>query len=53
MELDKRCGNRVYCVMGDGEMAEGQIWEADMAAVNLKMDNLVGIVDRNASHPIY
>ena len=47
MKLDKRCDNRVYCVMGDGEMAEGQIWEAAMAAVNFKLDNLVGIVDRN------
>ena len=48
MKLDKRNGNRVYCVMGDGEMAEGQIWEAAMAAVNFKLDNLTGIVDRNA-----
>ncbi|MCL2214085.1 MAG: transketolase [Treponema sp.] len=47
MKLDKRDG-RVYCVMGDGEMAEGQIWEAVMAAVNFKLDNLIGIVDRNA-----
>lgn len=47
MKLDKRYDNRVYCVMGDGEMAEGQIWEAAMAAVNFKLDNLVGIVDRN------
>lgn len=48
MRLDRRYDNRVYCVMGDGEMAEGQIWEAAMAAVNFKLDNLVGIVDRNA-----
>jgi len=48
MKLDKRYDNRVYCVMGDGEMAEGQIWEAAMAAVNFKLDNLTGIVDRNA-----
>ncbi len=48
MRLDKRYDNRVYCVMGDGEMAEGQIWEAAMAAVNFKLDNLVGIIDRNA-----
>ena len=34
--------------MGDGEMAEGQIWEAAMAAVNFKLDNLIGIIDRNA-----
>jgi transketolase len=39
--------SRVYCVMGDGEMAEGQIWEAAMAAVVYKLDQLVGFVDRN------
>lgn len=48
MRLDNRYDSRVYCVMGDGEMAEGQIWEAAMAAVNFKLDNLVGIIDRNA-----
>ena len=47
MRLDKCHDNKVYCVMGDGEMAEGQIWEAAMAAVNFKLDNLIGIVDRN------
>lgn len=47
MRLDGHDDNKVYCVMGDGEMAEGQIWEAAMAAVNFKLDNLVGIVDRN------
>ncbi|MFT5872183.1 MAG: transketolase [Clostridium sp.] len=39
--------SRVYVVIGDGEMAEGQIWEAAMAASNFKIDNLVAIVDRN------
>jgi transketolase len=39
--------SRVYVVIGDGEMAEGQIWEAAMAASNFKMDNIVAIVDRN------
>lgn len=47
MKLDKKYDNKVYCVMGDGELAEGQIWEAAMAAVNYKLDNLVGIVDCN------
>lgn len=46
MRLDKK-DNKVYCIMGDGEMAEGQIWEAAMAAANFKLDNVVGIVDRN------
>jgi transketolase len=38
---------RVYCVMGDGELAEGQIWEAAMAARQFELRSLVGIVDRN------
>jgi transketolase len=37
----------VYVVMGDGEIAEGQIWEAAMAASRYKLDSLTGIVDRN------
>lgn len=39
--------NRVYCLVGDGEIAEGQIWEAAMAAANFKLDNLVAIIDYN------
>ncbi len=38
---------RVYCLMGDGEHQEGQIWEAAMAAAHYEVDNLVGILDRN------
>ena len=38
---------RVYCMMGDGELNEGQIWEAAMAAGHHKLSGLVGIVDRN------
>ncbi|VVB56967.1 1-deoxy-D-xylulose-5-phosphate synthase [uncultured archaeon] len=38
---------RVYCLMGDGEQQEGQIWEAAMAAGHYKLDNLVGMVDKN------
>jgi transketolase len=37
----------VYCVVGDGEIAEGQIWEAAMAASFYKLDNLVAILDKN------
>jgi transketolase len=37
----------VYCVVGDGEIAEGQIWEAAMAASAFKLDRLVVILDRN------
>jgi len=39
--------SRVYCVMGDGEMAEGSIYEAVMAAHQYKLDNLCAVVDRN------
>ena len=38
---------RVYCIMGDGEQQEGSIWESAMCAAHYKLDNLVGIVDRN------
>jgi transketolase len=39
--------NRVYVLMGDGELDEGSVWEAAMAGSRFKLDNLVGIVDRN------
>ena len=38
---------RVYCVLGDGEIEEGQVWEAAMAAAHYKLDNLCVIVDNN------
>lgn len=38
---------RVFTVMGDGEQAEGSVWEAAMSAAHYKLDNLVGIIDRN------
>jgi transketolase len=38
---------RIYCVMGDGEQQEGQIWEASMFAAHYKLDNLCGILDYN------
>ncbi|WMJ82661.1 transketolase [Oscillospiraceae bacterium LTW-04] len=38
---------RVYAMMGDGEIAEGQIWEAGMAASKYELDNLCGIIDVN------
>jgi transketolase len=38
---------RVYCMLGDGELHEGQIWEAAMAASHFRLRGLVGIVDRN------
>ena len=39
--------SRTYVLVGDGEIAEGQIWEAAMAASAFKADNLTAIVDRN------
>ncbi|UCD15019.1 MAG: transketolase [Candidatus Omnitrophota bacterium] len=38
---------RTYCLMGDGEIQEGNIWEAAMAAAHFKLDNLCGILDYN------
>ena len=40
-------GKSIFCLMGDGELQEGQIWEAVMYAAHNKIDNLVGIVDWN------
>lgn len=38
---------RVYAVLGDGELQEGLVWEASMAAAHYKLDNLVAVVDFN------
>jgi transketolase len=45
-KLDKK-SYRIYCICGDGEMAEGQIWEAAMLASHYKLDNVLAFVDRN------
>ncbi len=50
MALGARLDNkktRIYCLMGDGETQEGQIWEAAMSAGHYKLDNLCGIIDSN------
>lgn len=39
--------SRVYCLLGDGEIQEGQIWEAAMAAAHYRCDNLCAILDYN------
>ncbi len=39
--------HRVYCLLGDGETQEGQVWEAAMFAAHYKLDNLVAILDHN------
>jgi transketolase len=38
---------KTFCIMGDGEQQEGQIWEAAMEAAHYKLDNLIGIIDQN------
>ena len=45
-KLDKK-DYQVYCMMGDGETGEGQIWEAAAVASHYKLDNITGMVDRN------
>ena len=45
-KLDSR-GYRVYCILGDGELQEGQVWEASMTAEKYQLDNLCVIVDAN------
>ncbi len=50
MALAARMDNRptrVYTVMGDGELAEGSVWEGAMAAGHYRLDNLCAVVDRN------
>lgn len=43
----ERSLNRVFCLLGDGELQEGQIWEAAMAAAHYKLDNFISLVDVN------
>lgn len=38
---------RTYCILGDGEIQEGQVWEAAMSAGNFHLDNLTAIIDNN------
>ncbi len=47
LRLDKNTDSKVFCLMGDGEQQEGQIWEAVMEAGHYGLDNLIGVVDRN------
>ncbi len=46
LRMDRR-DSRVYCLMGDGELQEGQVWEAAMTGAHYKLDNLCGIIDVN------
>ena len=45
-KMDKKT-NTVYCILGDGECHEGEVWEAAMFASHYKLDNLYAIVDYN------
>ena len=48
MDIKMRGGkNRVFVILGDGELNEGSIWEAALVAASKKLDNLIAIVDRN------
>ncbi len=50
MALASRLDNldiRIYCLMGDGEINEGQVWEAAMTAAHYKLDNVCAIIDAN------
>ncbi len=42
-----QAGFNVYCLLGDGEIQEGSVWEAAMTAAHHKLDNLCAIIDRN------
>jgi len=46
LRMDEK-NNYVYCINGDGELQEGQLWEAMMTAAHHKVDNLTMIIDRN------
>ncbi len=46
LRLDKK-GSRVYTILGDGELQEGQVWEAAMAAAHYRLDNLCALIDVN------
>ncbi len=47
LRLGDNFASRVYCLLGDGECNEGQIWEAAMSAAHYGLDNLIAIVDYN------
>lgn len=45
-KIDKKLWN-VFCILGDGELQEGSVWEAAMSASYYKLNNLIAIIDRN------
>ena len=38
---------RIYCILGDGELDEGSVWEAAMSAAHYNLNNLIAVIDRN------
>jgi transketolase len=47
LRLNNQLNRRVYVIMGDGEIDEGNVWEAAMFCAKNKLDNLIAIIDRN------
>jgi transketolase len=47
LRLKENPRSRVFCLLGDGELNEGNIWEAAMAAAHYHLDNLIAVVDYN------
>jgi transketolase len=47
MRMDNSMHRWIYCILGDGELDEGNIWEAAMLASKYKLHNIIGIIDRN------
>jgi transketolase len=47
LRLKENPRSRVFCILGDGELNEGNVWEAAMSAAHYHLDNLVAVVDNN------
>jgi transketolase len=47
MRFSGNMRGRVYCLLGDGELNEGNIWEAAMSAAHYRLDNLIAVLDHN------
>lgn len=47
LKLAENYRSRVYCILGDGELNEGEVWEAALYAAQYRLDNLIVIVDNN------
>ncbi len=47
LRMDGQTDQRVYCLLGDGELQEGQVWEAAMFAAHHRLDKLIAMVDHN------